>query len=78
MSYLSNFFPLIDLQIGEAFGDDSIHSVINLINKLIDFDESKDSMRLVVKFGVMEGLDELKRTYEGLGDFLVTNLIKNH
>ncbi len=44
---------------------------MGLISKIIDFDESKEAFRLVVKPGVNSELDELKRTYEGLGDFLV-------
>lgn len=43
-----------------------------MISQIIDFDESKELHRLVVKPGVSEELDEKKRTYEGLGDFLVS------
>jgi len=35
------------------------------MERLIDFNESKDSMRLVVKMGVNGDLDEMKRVYAG-------------
>ena len=37
----------------------------------IDFDESLPAKRIVIKPGVDDNLDSIKRTYYGLGDFLV-------
>ncbi|PRP82029.1 mutS like protein [Planoprotostelium fungivorum] len=45
-------------------------SLASDMERLIDFNESKDSMRLVVKMGVNGDLDEMKRVYAGLDDFL--------
>lgn len=42
----------------------------DLINKTIDFEQSKSRHRLSVKVGVDAQLDELKRRYDGMGSFL--------
>ena len=41
------------------------------INNIIDFDESRNSAQCSVKKGVDDDLDEKKRLYYGLDDFLV-------
>lgn len=58
------------MQLDEAFGEE-LFQIVQMISQLIDFDESKQALRLVIKPGVSSDLDELKHTYEGLGDFLV-------
>ncbi|KAJ1487315.1 muts domain V-domain-containing protein, partial [Baffinella frigidus] len=58
-----------------------LHNIATLLNSVCDFEESKSResfitaiiisrKRLSVSSGVDEELDEEKRTYEGLGDFL--------
>jgi DNA mismatch repair protein MSH5 len=56
--------------VGEVFGDELFHLASDIV-KIIDFEESKQQSRLIVRPGIVDDLDELKRTYEGLGDFLV-------
>ncbi|XP_048763209.2 mutS protein homolog 5-like [Ostrea edulis] len=56
-------------RINEAFTDD-LHRIANLINKIVDFDESKVVGRFVVKPNVDAELDDKKRTYNGLPDFM--------
>ncbi|XP_073227555.1 mutS protein homolog 5-like isoform X2 [Porites lutea] len=52
-----------------SFTDD-LHGIGSLISKIIDFDESTEQNRFVVKPGVDPSLDEKKRTYNGLPDFM--------
>lgn len=56
-------------RISEAFKDD-LHRIANLINKIVDFEESKVVGRFVVKPNVDAELDDKKRTYNGLPDFM--------
>uniref|UniRef100_K1S1Q1 MutS-like protein 5 n=1 Tax=Magallana gigas TaxID=29159 RepID=K1S1Q1_MAGGI len=56
-------------KISEAFKDD-LHRIANLINKIVDFEESKVVGRFVVKPNVDAELDDKKRTYNGLPDFM--------
>lgn len=56
-------------RISEAFRDD-LHRIANLINKIVDFEESKVVGRFVVKPNVDAELDDKKRTYNGLPDFM--------
>jgi len=49
---------------------DELHGIGSLISKIIDFDESTEQNRFVVKPGVDPALDEKKRTYNGLPDFM--------
>ncbi|XP_078316540.1 mutS protein homolog 5-like isoform X2 [Crassostrea virginica] len=56
-------------RINEAFKDD-LHRIANLINKIVDFEESKLVGRFVVKPNVDAELDNKKRTYNGLPDFM--------
>ena len=42
-----------------------------MINRVLDFDNSKTEGRTVPKPGINEELDELRETYDGLGSFLV-------
>lgn len=48
----------------------------DLISKTIDFEQSKERRRPSVKAGVDNQLDELKRTYDGMGSFLTE--VVNH
>ncbi|KAI9001871.1 muts domain V-domain-containing protein [Hyaloraphidium curvatum] len=50
----------------------SLREIGSLINEICDFDASAEEGRFVVKPGVDEELDEMKRTYEGLNDFLTS------
>ena len=58
----------------ESFSD-KLHNLFVLIESVVDFPESKLQRRLVVVAGVDEDLDEEKRCYEGLGNFLVLPLL---
>ncbi|KAK2556631.1 MutS protein-like protein 5 [Acropora cervicornis] len=49
---------------------DELHGIGSLISKIIDFDESTEQNRFVVKPRVDPALDEKKRTYNGLPDFM--------
>lgn len=49
---------------------DELHGIGSLISKIIDFDESTEQNRFVVKPRVDPTLDEKKRTYNGLPDFM--------
>ncbi|KAH8735372.1 muts domain V-domain-containing protein [Ilyonectria robusta] len=54
----------------------SFVSVGDMINKTIDFDQSKSRHRSSVKTGVDHELDELKRRYDGMDSFLTE--VVNH
>jgi hypothetical protein len=47
--------------------------MLNSINSIIDFRESKSSNRISIMPGINEELDKAKLTYDGLGEFLVFN-----
>ncbi|KAK2153805.1 hypothetical protein LSH36_285g02033 [Paralvinella palmiformis] len=49
---------------------DDLHKIANLISKIVDFDESAVQNRFVVKPNVDLELDEKKRMYGGLPDFM--------
>jgi DNA mismatch repair protein MSH5 len=51
---------------------DELYDLAKDIHEIIDFEESKEAKRLIVRPGIFPELDDMKRTYEGLGDFLVT------
>ncbi|KAK3747589.1 hypothetical protein QZH41_015825 [Actinostola sp. cb2023] len=62
-----------DITIATKVKDHFTHDlprIANLINKIVDFDESGEQNRFVVKPGVDPVLDEKKRTYNGLPDFM--------
>ncbi|XP_035698854.1 mutS protein homolog 5-like [Branchiostoma floridae] len=56
-------------RISRQFSDD-LHRIATLIHKIVDFEESTVHNRLVVKPHVDPELDEKKRTYNGLPDFM--------
>nr|XP_006811330.1 PREDICTED: mutS protein homolog 5-like [Saccoglossus kowalevskii] len=56
-------------KIANSFSED-LHRIANLISKIVDFDESAVLNRFVVKPNVDQDLDEKKRTYNGLPDFM--------
>ncbi|ESO92536.1 hypothetical protein LOTGIDRAFT_233005 [Lottia gigantea] len=56
-------------KVATSFSDD-LHRIATLISKIIDFDESVTQSRFVVKPNVDAELDEKKRTYNGLPDFM--------
>ncbi|CAG8445606.1 11405_t:CDS:10, partial [Scutellospora calospora] len=58
------------LQIRETFIISDLKDIGSYINDVIDFDESVKESRIVVKPHVDEELDHMKRTYDGLDDFL--------
>ncbi|XP_028412976.1 mutS protein homolog 5-like isoform X1 [Dendronephthya gigantea] len=72
--YISNMCKAIpDVQIAQKIARDfseDLHRIASLINKIVDFDDSTSQNRFVVKPGVDENLDEKKRTYNGLPDFM--------
>ncbi|KXJ15947.1 MutS protein-like 5 [Exaiptasia diaphana] len=62
-----------DIKIATKVKDHFTHDlprIASLINKIVDFDESVEQNRFVVKPGVDPVLDEKKRTYNGLPDFM--------
>ncbi|XP_022783288.1 mutS protein homolog 5-like isoform X2 [Stylophora pistillata] len=58
-------------KIATSFTDELLQ-IGSLMSKIIDFDESTEQNRFVVKPGVDPALDEKKRTYNGLPDFMTT------
>lgn len=48
----------------------SLMALGNMINKTIDFDQSEARRRSSVKAGIDAQLDELKRSYDGMGNLL--------
>ncbi|XP_077862967.1 mutS protein homolog 5-like [Saccoglossus kowalevskii] len=60
---------MIFKKIANSFSED-LHRIANLISKIVDFDESAVLNRFVVKPNVDQDLDEKKRTYNGLPDFM--------
>ncbi|CAG8489217.1 10316_t:CDS:10 [Ambispora gerdemannii] len=57
-------------KIRETFVVTELKDIGSVINDVIDFDESANENRVVVKLHIDEELDEMKRTYNGLDDFL--------
>ncbi|CAG8464444.1 18015_t:CDS:10 [Gigaspora rosea] len=57
-------------RIKETFIVSDLKDIGSYINDVIDFDESVKEGRIVVKPHVDEELDHMKRTYDGLDDFL--------
>lgn len=57
-------------QFVDAVQPHDLISVGDMINRIIDFDQSKSRQRSSVKSGVDVQLDELKRRYDGMGSFL--------
>ncbi|XP_014674149.1 PREDICTED: mutS protein homolog 5-like [Priapulus caudatus] len=56
-------------KIGHVFTDD-LECVASLISRIMDFDESVVQNRFVVKLGIDEELDNKKKTFNGLPDFM--------
>ncbi|KAK6178854.1 hypothetical protein SNE40_011344 [Patella caerulea] len=56
-------------KVAKSFSED-LHRIATLISKIIDFDESSTQSRFVVRPNVDADLDEKKRTYNGLPDFM--------
>ncbi|XP_077981938.1 mutS protein homolog 5-like [Glandiceps talaboti] len=56
-------------KIGSTFTEE-LHRIANLISKIVDFDESVVLNKFVVKPNIDQALDEKKRTYNGLPDFM--------
>ncbi|KAJ3125773.1 MutS protein msh5 [Nowakowskiella sp. JEL0407] len=65
----SNGVPIADFVL-EVFDTEALREVCTYINDVIDFGNSKLESRYIVNPHVSEELDALKRTYDGLGDFL--------
>lgn len=63
---------LIDSQIVHDIRSPELMSVGDMINKTVDFEQSKERQRPSVRMGVNAQLDELKRRYDGMGSFLTT------
>lgn len=51
-------------------GIQTLGKLLQLMDAVLDFDQSRKSKRLTVRSGVDCTLDDLKRTYDGLGDLL--------
>ena len=68
----SHFLCIPDDKMDNVFSTRQLQEVGFLINNVIDFEQSAQEERLVVKEGVDDELDELKRKYCGLDDFLAS------
>ena len=64
----SNLRILTELQ--HHGGMQSLGKLLQLMDAVLDFDQSRQTKRLTVRAGVDCTLDDLKRTYDGLGDLL--------
>jgi DNA mismatch repair protein MSH5 len=51
-------------------GLQSLGKLLQLMDAVLDFDQTRQTKRLTVRPGVDCALDDLKRTYDGLGDLL--------
>ncbi|EGP91488.1 uncharacterized protein MYCGRDRAFT_34912 [Zymoseptoria tritici IPO323] len=60
----------ICLKVAEKFDRRQLAQVGQLINDVVDFDESKIQKRTVILTGIDDNLDEAKRTYAGLEEML--------
>lgn len=60
----------IRIKIAETFDKRQIASVGKRVCDVVDFDESKEERRTIVRSGVDRELDEAKRTYEGIEHLL--------
>ncbi|XP_054716142.1 mutS protein homolog 5-like isoform X2 [Uloborus diversus] len=56
-------------KIATTFSSD-LFRIVNLLNKIIDFDEFAKQNHFTVKYGVDSELDQMKRRYHGLPDFM--------
>ena len=67
----------IRLKIGEKFDPKQLATIGRLILDIVDFEASKEQRRTIVRTGVDDELDEVKRTYDGIENLLfeVTNQI---
>lgn len=63
-------------QLVEAINPPDLNAVGEMINKVIDFEQSKSRQRSSVKTGVDVELDELKRQYDGMASLLTE--VANH
>lgn len=54
----------------QTFDRDAFQTVLELIEMVIDFDESEIERRVSIKANVEEGLDELRRDYAALPSML--------
>ena len=50
-----------------------VWELINLLDMVIDWPESKRQKRLTIKSGIDEELDEMKQTYAGIAELLVSH-----
>lgn len=64
-------FPVICQKITEKLKIPIMAEIGTSLNEIIDFDESVEENRLIVKLGVDKELDELKSIYDSLSDYLV-------
>ncbi|KAH7326765.1 muts domain V-domain-containing protein [Stachybotrys elegans] len=58
------------LQVVHGIQPQSLMAVGELVNRTIDFEQSKSRQRPSIKAGINRQLDELKRQYDGMGSFL--------
>jgi len=56
----------------EECKNEKLRSIVDAIDKVIDFQESKKEKRLVIKAGFSPDLDELHQSYSSLADFLTS------
>ncbi|KAF7559596.1 hypothetical protein G7046_g4580 [Stylonectria norvegica] len=61
---------IVNVQLLEGLSTMELVSVGDLINRTIDFDQSKSRRRSSVRTGIDPQLDELKRRYDGMESFL--------
>ncbi|KAF9585639.1 MutS protein msh5 [Lunasporangiospora selenospora] len=66
---ISGEAPILQ-QIRERFMTQDLRDIGAFINKVVDFDESVNEGRCIVKHNVDEELDKMRHTYHGLDSFL--------
>ncbi|XP_046851108.1 mutS protein homolog 5-like [Xenia sp. Carnegie-2017] len=72
--YIANICSTIsDVEIAQKISrnfTEDLQRIASLIDKIVDFEDSTQQKRFIVNPGVDEHLDEKKRTYNGLPDFM--------
>ena len=57
-------------KVRKAFDTFNLAQVGRMISEVVDFEQSKEQQRTVVKYGLDEELDEQRRTYDGIASLL--------
>ncbi|TPX38060.1 hypothetical protein SmJEL517_g00294 [Synchytrium microbalum] len=63
-------------RVGEAINESDLKESGRFVTNVIDFDESPGEGHVSVKQGIDEALDEMKRTYAGMGHLLTQAVVR--